>query len=248
MNNTNISGLLLLDKPKGITSFRAITKLKTVLCLPKVGHCGTLDPDATGLLLVVIGNSTKFQYELTQSSKVYLCSFILGVTSSTNDLSGTITWRQYISNVNIKQLNITLKTFEGTFLQIPPMYSAVKYNGRKLYEFARNNITIKRKARKITIYKINLLAYSANIIYIRVYCSKGTYIRSLVRDIGKIYGCGAVVKTLRRERIGKFDVKNAVTFQILNNNSSIIYDKYFITYEALSTLSKHKWFEDDQTI
>jgi tRNA pseudouridine55 synthase len=236
-----ISGLLLLDKPKGLTSFKTIHKLKTFLHLPKVGHCGTLDPHATGLLLVLIGISTKFQYRLTQEKKVYLCSLILGITSNTDDVSGTIIHKKYISNVNIKQIKSILNMLEGTYLQIPPMYSAIKYNGKKLYEFARNNIPIKRRARRITIYKIDLLSYNINILHIRVYCSKGTYIRSLVRDIGQIYGSGAVVKDLRREKIGNFDVKNALSFQLINNNSKMItYKKYLITHDTLL-----KWCEKD---
>ncbi|MDR0915298.1 MAG: tRNA pseudouridine(55) synthase TruB [Endomicrobium sp.] len=249
MNNANIIGLLLLDKPKGVTSFKAITKLKLLLNLSKVGHCGTLDPNATGLLLVLVGIATKFQYQLTQTNKVYFCSFILGITSTTDDVTGIIIRKEHVSNIDIKKMKKIFSMFEGNILQIPPMYSAVKYHGKKLYEFARHNVSVQRMAKRITIYKIDFLSCSANIVYIKVNCSKGTYIRSLVRDIGKIYGCGAVVKDLRRYSIGQFTVKDALTFQIFNNNTSKLIhknEKYFITYNTLLTWRKNKYFEQDK--
>ncbi|MDR0890754.1 MAG: tRNA pseudouridine(55) synthase TruB [Endomicrobium sp.] len=229
----DISGLILLDKPKGITSFEAITKLKNLLNIQKVGHCGTLDPNATGLLLVVLGHATKVQYDLQKTNKVYLCSFILGLTSDTNDLSGIVTFKQSIKYINIEKLMNIFTKFEGDTLQLPPMYSAVKYHGKKLCDLARRNITVARIPRPITIKKIELITYSLNTIYIRVSCSKGTYIRGLIRDIGHLYGCGAVVKDLRREKVGIFDVKNALTFKMFDNNINNLSKKNFIAYDVL---------------
>jgi tRNA pseudouridine55 synthase len=238
----NISGLLLLDKPPGITSFGVVRKIRKVLNVQKVGHCGTLDPIATGLLIVLIGKATKFQADFMKKDKIYQSSFIMGTITDTGDLDGSVISKNSVEKLDIIRIKEAAKAFVGEILQIPPMYSALKYNGKKLYELARVGIEVDRKPRKIMIKEFKILSYNENIVNIRVFCSSGTYIRILAQDLGNVLGCGATVKTLHRERIGIFDVKNALRVKDFENADKII--KNLIPYEKLIELTDVKWREN----
>jgi tRNA pseudouridine55 synthase len=217
----NIDGLLLLDKPFGITSFEAVHRIKKILNVEKTGHCGTLDPAATGLLLVLVGKATKLQAEFMKKDKVYLSSFFLGMVTDSGDLDGNIISESSISNINIERIKKTVEIFENEILQIPPMYSALKHNGKKLCELARQGIEVERKPRKVTIKKFEVLSYDEGIVKVRIECSSGTYIRTLAQDLGNVLKCGATVKTLRREKIDIFDIRDALRFKDTDNVDKI---------------------------
>jgi tRNA pseudouridine55 synthase len=227
----DISGMLLIDKPSNITSFEVVKILRKILNVKKAGHCGTLDPLANGLLLVLFGKATKLQNKFMKKDKVYSSSFLLGVTTDTYDLDGNITSIEEIPNLNDEKIEVLVNKFKGKISQIPPMYSALKVKSQKLCNLARKGIEIKRDVREITIYEIDILSFDKNIINVRVHCSSGTYIRCLAKDLGDILGCGAVVKTLRREKISNFDVKDAISFSNKIELDKIL--KSIIPYEML---------------
>jgi tRNA pseudouridine55 synthase len=206
----DISGMLFLDKPSGITSFRSVQKIKKILNVKKTGHCGTLDPAATGLLIILIGKATKHQDKFMKKDKVYTSSFNLGTVTDTGDLDGKIISHKDISGINIKQIKEATKRFIGEISQIPPMYSALKHKGKKLCELARKGIEVERNPRKIVINSFDVISYCDGILNVKISCSSGTYIRTLAQDLGNILGCGATVKNLRREQIDSFDVKDAL--------------------------------------
>jgi tRNA pseudouridine55 synthase len=215
----DISAMLLFDKPKGITSFKAAHKIKHILNVKKTGHCGTLDPGATGLLIILVGKATKLQDSFMKQDKVYRSSFLLGTTTDSADLDGKITAKCDFSNITVKQIKDCLEKFKGEIEQIPPMFSALKHNGKKLYELAREGIEVERKPRKVIIKALDFLSYDkeTGILDVIVECSSGTYIRTLAKDIGEVLGCGATVSGLRREKIGKYDVKDAITYEESEN-------------------------------
>lgn len=227
----DISGMLLVDKPSNITSFKVVKVLKKILNVKKAGHCGTLDPLANGLLLVLFGKATKLQNKFMKKDKVYSSSFLLGVTTDTYDLDGNITSIKEIPNINDEKIKMLVNKFKGEILQVPPMYSALKVKGKKLCILARKGIEVKRDARKITIYGFDVLSFDKNIINVRVHCSSGTYVRCLAKDLGSFLGCGAVVKTLRREKISNFDIKDAMLFSNDIESGKIL--KSIIPYETL---------------
>ncbi|MDR1695904.1 MAG: tRNA pseudouridine(55) synthase TruB [Endomicrobium sp.] len=213
----DFSGMLLLDKPAGITSFKAAHAVKKCLNVKKTGHCGTLDPLATGLLLVLAGSSTKLQDRFMKKDKVYRSSFLLGTETDSGDLDGKIIQKKDFSHIGVEDVKKAIKNFEGEILQIPPMFSALKHKGKKLYELARKGIEVERTPRKAVIKNAELLSYENGIIDLRIECSSGTYIRTLAKDIGDYLGCGAAVNSLRREKIGNFDVKDALKFDDLRD-------------------------------
>jgi tRNA pseudouridine55 synthase len=222
-NYNDISGLLLLDKPLNITSFRTVYKIKKVLNVRKVGHCGTLDPAATGLLLILVGRATKLQDNFMRKDKVYISSFLLGTVTDSDDLDGNVISKKDVSSdINIELIKRVVEMFKGEIFQVPPIYSALKYNGRKSYELARRGIEVERKPRKITVKKFDVLSYIEGVVKVRVECSSGTYVRALARDMGDVLECGATVKTLRRERIDVFDVKDALKFEDTDNTDKIV--------------------------
>ncbi|MDR3195656.1 MAG: tRNA pseudouridine(55) synthase TruB [Endomicrobium sp.] len=223
----DISGIALLDKPSGITSFKAVLKIKKALNVKKTGHCGALDPAATGLLLVLIGKATKLQAEFMKKDKLYTSSFILGTVTDTGDLDGNVISQKDISDINIEKIKEAAKCFIGEISQIPPMYSALKHKGKKLYELARQGVEIERKPRKIVINEFDIISYCNGVVNVRVSCSSGTYIRTLAQDLGNVLGCGATVKTLRRERIDGFDVKDALKYEDCEDVNKIIKKQCF---------------------
>ena len=217
-----MNGVLNVYKEQGFTSHDVVAKLRGILKIKKIGHTGTLDPDAVGVLPVCIGKGTKLCDLITDWSKTYEAVMLLGTTTDTLDTSGTILSR---SEVTVSEMDVlrACNEFVGKYEQIPPMYSALKYNGQKLYELARKGIVIERKPRIVNINSLRVndinLADSQKTVTITVDCSKGTYIRSLCDDIGKKLGCGACMMKLTRTRVGDFQLDDTLT---LNQISALV--------------------------
>jgi tRNA pseudouridine55 synthase len=209
-----VDGVLLIDKPVGLSSNDALTKVKRIVNAKKAGHTGTLDPFATGLLPLCFGEATKFSQDLLEADKTYDAVVHLGITTTTGDTEGEVVETRPV-NVTAEQIEAALAKFRGPILQIPPMYSALKRDGKALYEYAREGITLEREARPVTIHRLEMLAYEAPMLTIRVTCSKGTYVRVLGEDIGAELGCGAHLNALRRIQVGALTVDGMVTLEQL---------------------------------
>ncbi len=214
------SGIINVYKEAGFTSFDVVAKLRGILKIKKIGHTGTLDPDATGVLPVCVGKATKLCDMLTDKDKVYECVMLLGVETDTYDMSGKI-FSKNLVEADEAQVKEAIESFIGDIMQVPPMYSALKVNGKKLYELAREGKEIERKPRPVTIFSIDILSMDLPEVSIRIHCSKGTYIRSLCHDIGAKLGCGCAMKSLVRTRVSQFDISDAKTLdeiqKIVNN-------------------------------
>jgi tRNA pseudouridine55 synthase len=210
----DVSGVLLLDKPTGITSNAALQHAKRLFRAAKAGHTGILDPLASGLLPLCLGEATKFAQYPTDADKAYDAVIKLGVTTDTGDSEGQIL-SQHEVNVTRVEVERAAKKFVGTIMQIPPMYSALKHQGQPLYKYARQGIEIERAAREISLHRIELTDFKGDIACISVDCSKGTYIRVLAEDIGNLLGCGAHLIGLRRTRVGNFALADALTLDTL---------------------------------
>jgi tRNA pseudouridine55 synthase len=209
-----VDGVLLIDKPVGLSSNDALTKVKRIVNAKKAGHTGTLDPFATGLLPLCFGEATKFSQDLLEADKTYDAVVHLGVTTTTGDTEGETVETRPV-DVTPEQIEAALARFRGPIMQIPPMYSALKRDGKALYEYAREGIVLEREARPVTIHKLEMLAYDAPMLTIRVTCSKGTYVRVLGEDIGAALGCGAHLNALRRIGVGALTVDGMVTLEQL---------------------------------
>lgn len=209
------AGLFLLDKQTGISSNAALQQVKRLLGVKKAGHTGSLDPLASGLLPICIGRATRLSSFLLNHDKRYLVSIRLGVTTTTGDAEGQLLQQLPVPELSEQLLNQTLALFSGDIKQIPPMYSALKHNGKRLYELARQGIEIERQARPVTIHEINLLDWDESQIELDVWCSKGTYIRTLAEDIGDKLGCGGHVISLRRTEVASLSITQAWTIDQL---------------------------------
>ncbi len=210
-------GILLLDKPAGLTSTAALTRAKRILGIKKAGHTGALDPMATGLLPLCFGQATKVSQFLLESDKQYLADIELGVTTDSGDADGKVTSERTVPELTARQIETVLDSFRGPIEQIPPMVSALKHKGKRLHELARQGIEVERKPRSITIHQLDRLDFDTNRLTVRVGCSKGTYIRSLAMDIGEVIGCGAHLSMLRREQSGPFSLDKATTLDELSD-------------------------------
>lgn len=200
-----VDGILLLDKPSGISSNGALQKVRYMLNASKAGHSGTLDPMATGLLPIGLGQGTKALPYLLDAHKRYVATVKLGEQTTTGDAEGEVIERQSVPQLSASLLESVLSCFRGAFSQVPPMYSALKQQGRPLYELAREGIVVERAARDIHFYAIELLSWTEDCLQLQVWCSKGTYIRVLAEDIGAVLGCGAHLTALRRIGVAGFD-------------------------------------------
>jgi len=209
-----MDGILLLDKPLGISSNQALQKVKWLFQAAKAGHTGSLDPLATGLLPICLGEATKFSHYLLDADKSYRATIMLGKTTTTGDAEGEVLTQQDVT-VDLPQVRAVLNKFIGLILQVPPMYSALKHQGKKLYEYARDGIEITREAREVVIEAIQLEHFSGQVLEITVKCSKGTYIRTLAEDIGHALGCGAHLIALRRLSTAHFQLDEAITLDAL---------------------------------
>lgn len=209
-----VDGVLLLDKSVGFTSNAALQKARWLYNAAKAGHTGTLDPLATGLLPLCFGEATKFSSELLDADKAYRATLRFGITTDTADAEGTVLQTRPVE-VDEARLRLVLERFVGAQDQVPPMYSALKRDGKPLYEYARQGVEVERKPRPIIIHRIDLVSFAGAEAVIDVDCSKGTYIRTLAADIGEVLGCGAHLTALRRTRIGGIALAGAVTLEAL---------------------------------
>ena len=211
-----VDGVLLLDKPLGLTSNDALQKARRLFSAAKGGHTGTLDPLATGLLPLCFGEATKFSADLLDADKTYEAVVRLGVCTDTGDAEGTVIATAAV-DVSEDDISRVLQQFAGAIGQVPPMHSALKRNGRPLYELARQGIEVERESRMVTIHAIDCLSFGGDSLTLRIACSKGTYIRVLAADIGRALGCGAHLAGLRRTRVGDLDLGAAVTLAHLES-------------------------------
>lgn len=205
-----IDGMISIHKERGFTSHDVVAKLRGILHQKKIGHTGTLDPEATGVLPVCLGKGTKLCDMLTDRDKTYETVLLLGVETDTQDTTGTIV-KECPVQVTKQQVEETIKGFLGEQMQIPPMYSALKVNGRKLYELAREGIQVERKPRKVIFHELTILKMELPRVHIRVTCSKGTYIRTLCHDVGQALGCGGAMEKLVRSQVGPFTLEDSLT-------------------------------------
>ncbi len=208
-----VDGILLLDKPLGISSNRALQKIRYLFNAKKAGHTGNLDPLATGVLPICFGQASKVTAFLLDANKRYTCTAQLGATTTTGDKEGEVLQTREIPTLSEQQILAVLDQFKGEIQQIPPMHSALKHNGQPLYKLARKGIEVKRKARTIKILELNLIEHKNNRITLDVLCSKGTYIRTLAQDIGEQLGCGAHLSQLRRTEVEPFDCTKLYTIE-----------------------------------
>jgi tRNA pseudouridine55 synthase len=225
----NVHGIILLDKRLGVSSNKALQEVRRLFNANKAGHTGSLDPLATGLLPLCFGEATKVSALMLDDDKRYQVTMKLGVMTDTGDAEGQVIETKPVPELSIEQIQCCLAKFMGLQAQVPPMYSALKLNGKKLYELAREGITVERAPRQITIYELHLLDATFDTLTLDVACSKGTYIRSLAEDIGHDLGCGATVTALRRTQAGQFLLANAKTIEQL---SAITHDELQATLIA----------------
>jgi len=209
-----VDGILLLDKPLGITSNDAVQKVKRAFFAAKAGHTGALDPLATGMLPICLGEATKFSQFLLEADKTYEVTAKLGTRTTTSDADGEVVERKPVQ-VSEQQLNQACETFRGAIKQVPSMFSALKHEGKPLYFYARQGIEIPREARDITIFKLEINRFKDDEVDMTVHCSKGTYIRSLVDDLGQLLGCGAFVSRLHRTQVADYPSSKLVTLETL---------------------------------
>ena len=205
-----MNGIINIYKERGYTSFDVVARLRGICRQKRIGHTGTLDPDATGVLPVCLGNATSLCDLLTDKTKEYETVLLLGITTDTQDMTGTVLGRKDV-NLNEADVVSCIDQFTGDIEQIPPMYSAIKIDGRRLYELAREGRTIERKERPVTIHSIDILSMDLPRVTMRITCSRGTYIRTLCNDIGERLGCGGTMENLVRIRSGDFRIENAAT-------------------------------------
>ena len=236
-----VNGIINVYKEKGYTSFDVVAKLRGIFKQKKIGHTGTLDPDAEGVLPVCLGKATKVCDLLTDKNKEYVAVMLLGKVTDTQDTTGTVL-EEHPVEVTEEQVKEAVLSFTGEYMQVPPMYSALKVNGKKLCDLARAGVTVERQARPVQIYSIEIIKMELPRVCMRVRCSKGTYIRSLCDDIGKKLGCGACMMKLTRTRVGEFMLDDTLT---LNQISALVLkgeiedritgiDKIFSDYQEIT--------------
>ena len=213
-----MNGIVIIDKPEDWTSQDVVSKLRGVLHTKRIGHGGTLDPMATGVLPVFVGRATRGVEFFEHAEKTYEAVLRLGITTDTEDITGTVLTENPV-NLEREQLEAALDRFRGDIFQIPPMYSAIKINGQKLCDLARKGREVERKPRPVTIHELTLLEFGGNTAKLRVRCSKGTYIRTLCKDIGEALGCGGCMESLRRTAAGAYTIEEAIPLQKLVGSS-----------------------------
>lgn len=229
-----LDGALLVDKPAGPTSHDVVAIIRRHFQIAKVGHCGTLDPGATGLLIIVLGRGTKLSEKLMSSDKVYEGEAKFGETTDSYDADGQIVTTSAVPPLTLARLNEEAAHFAGDLMQAPPMVSAVKYQGVPLYKLARKGVEVERKERLVHIYTYRFTRYEEPVGTFRVSCTKGTYVRSLVHDLGQRLGCGAHLRSLRRLDSGKFSVNDAAPLEQVRQWSSAELRKHMIPYFQLA--------------
>ena len=237
-----MNGILNIFKPKGISSHQVVKEVRSILNIPKVGHTGTLDPSASGVLLICLGQATKIAEFLVSMKKHYQGEMILGVSTDSQDAEGKIIGKKEVgADIDEKRIRDIFQKYEGTISQIPPMFSAAHYKGKRLYHLARKGIEVKRSPKEVKIYQFNLINFDQKvnpIVKFEVICSKGTYIRTLCDDIGNELGCGAHLSNLVRKKIGKFSIKDSLNIEELKKEKALG-KRYLISIDsALGELNK----------
>jgi len=237
-----MNGILNIFKPKGISSYQTVKEARNILGISKAGHAGTLDPSASGVLLVCVGQATKIAEFLVSMKKHYQGEMTLGISTDSQDSEGKIVQRREVkTDIDEKRIKDIFHKYEGTISQIPPMFSANHYKGERLYRLARKGIEVKRNPKKIKIYQLNLINYNQNInpiIKFEVICSKGTYVRTLCNDIGNELGCGAHLSNLIRKKIGNFSLEDSLNLEELKKEKALG-KKYLISIDStLKDLSR----------
>ena len=223
-----INGIINVYKEKGYTSHDVVAKMRGILKIKKIGHTGTLDPDAVGVLPVCVGKATKLVDLITDKDKTYEAVMKLGITTDTQDITGQVLKISEVT-ADLQQITEVVNRFIGEYLQLPPMYSAIKVNGKRLYELARQGKEVERERRKVSIKDIRILDYSKeeNEVSLSVDCGKGTYIRTLIHDIGETLGCGATMKSLVRTAVGQFKIEEALK---LSEIESLVFEERITDY------------------
>lgn len=226
------SGVLIIDKPEGITSHDVVARVRKALHTKKVGHTGTLDPLATGVLVVCVEKATKLVQYLTCENKTYEVQMKLGIKTDTGDITGNVIETDdniaaKLNSLNLENVQATLQTFIGAQKQVPPMYSAIKVNGKKLYEYAREGIEIEREERDIEIHSMENVSFENDILKYTVSCSKGTYVRSLCEDIAEKLGTCGTMTALRRTVTGEFEIKDSIQIEEISEEKIISMEKLF---------------------
>ena len=239
-----MNGIVIVDKPQGWTSQDVTARLRRVFNTRRIGHGGTLDPMATGVLPVFVGRGTRAVEFFEHAEKIYETVLKPGITTDTEDITGTVLTQQEVS-LTQEQVEAVLPRFRGEILQVPPMYSALKVNGKKLYDLARKGVEVERQPRPITIYELTLLGMDSEGIRLRVHCSKGTYIRTLCKDIGEALGCGGCMASLRRVQAGEYTAGDAVALEtLLETENPEQYlktvDSMFARYPAITLTPKQE--------
>ena len=232
-------GVIAVSKPQGVTSFRIVQKVRHLLGIKKVGHTGTLDPFATGVLVICVGRpATRLISRLMEGDKEYEATLQLGVTTETLDPEGRVIEERPLPELNEKVIQDCLAKFRGKQLQTPPSYSALKHKGKPLYYYARKGIKINKEPRQVDIKKLECLDYGRNTLTIRIACSKGTYIRTLAADIGEFLGCGAYLSRLKRVRNGSFSIDDCLPGDVLFNDDAgkDVLLQYLLPVEELNKL------------
>lgn len=245
-----IHGVINIRKEIGYTSHDVVAKLRGIVGQKKIGHTGTLDPDATGVLPVCLGKATKLCDMLTDKNKTYETVMLLGKVTDTQDISGSVLTEKSTDNLEESMVREVILSFVGQYMQVPPMYSALKVNGKKLYELAREGVEIERKAREVHILDIQIKEISLPRVRMEVSCSKGTYIRTLCHDIGEKLGCGACMEELIRTRVSRFELQDSLTLaqvQSLKEKGQleeilVPIDAMFTEYEAVSLKDEFESF------
>jgi tRNA pseudouridine55 synthase len=229
-----LDGAVLIDKPTGPTSHDVVDAIRRRFQIKKVGHCGTLDPNATGLLIIVLGRGTKLSEKLMGDDKVYEGAIKFGETTDSYDCDGELTGSLPVPPITLDQLNEEAAKFVGDLMQVPPMVSAIKKNGVPLYKLARKGIEIVREPRLVHIYNFRFTSYELPLGAFKIACTKGTYVRSIAHDLGQKLGCGAHLATLRRSVSGKFDVADATPLDAVLNLTTAELEKRVIPFLKLS--------------
>jgi tRNA pseudouridine55 synthase len=234
------SGVLPVDKGAGLTSFQVVAHLRRVLRAHKIGHGGTLDPAATGVLPILVGEATKLTPYLVDLDKEYLATVRLGVTTDTQDLSGTVLETQPVPAIDAADIDHALLAFTGSIFQVPPMYSALHHEGRRLYELAREGIEVERRPREVTVHSIELESLALPDFSIRVRCGKGFYVRTLAADLGAALGPGGALATLRRTRVGPYRLEDAVAWETVREarDGSALWPRLLTPDSALGVMQE----------
>jgi tRNA pseudouridine55 synthase len=229
-----LDGAILIDKPSGPTSHDVVDAIRRKFGIKKVGHCGTLDPNATGLLIIVLGRGTKLSEKLMGDDKVYEGTIQFGTTTNSYDADGDVLETKTVPSLTLEQLNEMGSQFIGDQMQTPPMVSAIKKNGVPLYKLARKGVEVEREQRLVHIYNFRFTNYSEPNGEFRLACTKGTYVRSVAHDLGQKIGCGAHLATLRRSASGKFDIADATALDVVLNMTSSELEKKVVPFLKLA--------------